>query len=306
MSGHSVEQIIDIIACAARDSERILIGGGAGLSAAAGIDYTDNKTFSRLFPRWVEKGYRMQYEFIGFEDWTEAERWAYWATHMNHVFYQFPPSPVYRMLHEAVKEKDYYVITSNADGMFIKSGFEPDRVFQAQGNYERLMCMNHCTGKTWDTKPFIDRAIAAIDHETFRVSDPSAIPACPECGGPVTVAFRQREDYEKWARDYENWYRGIIDRKLLVMEFGVGFNTPGVIRRPFEYLVYSHNDVLFVRVNRSYKNYSNTGHPQIPAQIREKSVSVNGDAGEFIERLHKYLCLSGRAELSDKLNKTID
>ena len=172
--------------------------------------------------------------------------------------------------------------------MFIKSGFDPDRVFQAQGNYDRLMCMKRCTAETWHTKPFIDKAIAGIDHETFSVSD-SAIPLCPECGGAMTVAFRTREDYEQWAENYETWINGIMDKKLTVMEFGVGFNTPGVIRRPFEYLVYSHDNVLFIRVNRSYRDYANTGHPQIPVQIKEKSISVNGDAGEFITRLHNFM-----------------
>jgi len=292
MPDHSGDQIVEIIANSIKDSERILIGGGAGLSASAGIDYTNRITFSKLFPRWVEKGYRMQYEFIGYEDWTEGERWAYWATHVNHVFYDFQPSPVYQKLHEIVKEKDFYVVTSNADGLFIKSGFDPERVFQAQGNYERLRCMKSCSSDTWDTKPFIDRAIASIDQEIFSVSNPSAIPSCPKCGGPMNVAFRQREDYEQWAQNYENWFRDIMDKKLTVIEFGVGFNTPGVIRKPFEYLVYSHNDVLFVRVNRSYKDYNNTGYPQIPDQIRGKSISVNGDAGEFIERLHRHLGLS--------------
>ncbi len=288
MNEYSGDRVIEIIADFIEKSERILIGGGAGLSASAGIDYTDTKTFAKLFPRWVEKGYRMQYEFIGFEDWTEGERWAYWATHINHVFYQFPVSPVYKRLHEIVKGKDFYVITSNADGMFIKSGFEPDRVFQAQGNYDRLMCMKRCTNETWHTKPFIDNALAAIDHEIFSVAD-EAIPLCPRCGGRMTVAFRQREDYEEWVERYENWINGVMDKRLVVMEFGVGFNTPGVIRRPFEYLVYSHDNVLFVRVNRSYASYANTGHPQIPYEIKNKSISVNGDAASFIERLHNFI-----------------
>ena len=288
MPEYSGESIIAIIADSIKTSDCILIGGGAGLSASAGIDYTDSVTFSKLFPRWVEKGYRMQYEFIGFEKWTEGERWAYWATHLNHVFFEFPPSPVYKTLHEIVKGRDYYVITSNADGMFIKSGFDPDRVFQAQGNYERLMCMKRCSNETWHAKPFIDRAIAGIDHVTFSVAD-TAIPLCPKCGGKMTVAFRMREDYAQWAERYETWINGIMDKKLTVMEFGVGFNTPGVIRRPFEFLVYSHDNVLFIRINRSYTSYANTGHPQIPLEIREKSISVNGDAGEFINRLHKYI-----------------
>lgn len=290
MPEHSGDQIIEIIAHSIRTSEHVLIGAGAGLSASVGIDYTDNKTFSKLFPRWVEKGYKMQYEFIGFEDWTEGERWAYWATHMNHVFFEFPPSPEYKQLHDIVKNRDFYVITSNADGMFIKSGFEPERVFQAQGNYERLMCMKHCTTKTWHAKPFIDKAIENIDHKTFSVAE-SAIPLCPNCGGAMTVAFRTREDYEQWAEKYQNWLNGIMGKKLTVLEFGVGFNTPGVIRHPFEYLVHSHNNVLFVRVNRSYSNYSNTAHPQIPVEIKDKSISVNGDASEFISKLYGHIGL---------------
>jgi NAD-dependent SIR2 family protein deacetylase len=288
MNEYSGDRVIEIIADSILSSERILIGGGAGLSASAGIDYTDTKTFSKLFPRWVEKGYRMQYEFIGFEEWTEGERWAYWATHMNHVFYEFPASPVYKRLHEIVQGKDFYVITSNADGMFIKSGFEPDRVFQAQGNYDRLMCMKRCTHETWHTKPFIDKALAAIDHERFSVVD-SAIPLCPRCGGKMTVAFRAREDYEEWVERYEAWVNGVMDKRLTVLEFGVGFNTPGVIRRPFEYLVYSHNNVLFIRVNRAYMSYANTGYPQIPYEIKNKSISVNGDAADFIVRLHNFI-----------------
>jgi NAD-dependent SIR2 family protein deacetylase len=288
MNEYSGDRVIEIIADSIEKSERILIGGGAGLSASIGIDYTDTTTFSKLFPSWVQKGYRMQYEFIGFEEWTEGERWAYWATHMNHVFYQFPSSPVYKKLHDIVKEKNFYIITSNADGMFIKSGFEPERVFQAQGNYDRLMCMNRCTAETWHTKPYIERALSAINHETFSVAD-EAIPLCPRCNGKMTVAFRQREDYEEWVERYENWINGIMDKRVTVMEFGVGFNTPGVIRRPFEYLVYSHNNVLFVRVNKSYMNYANTGHPQIPYEIKNKSISVNGDAADFINRLHKFI-----------------
>jgi hypothetical protein len=151
------------------------------------------------------------------------------------------------------------------------------------------MCLRSCTGETWDAKPFIDRVIANIDHETFSVSDPSAIPVCPNCGGPMTVAFRRREDYEHWARNYRNWINNIMNKRLTVMELGVGFNTPGVIRRPFEYLVYTHNDVLFVRVNRAYRNYANTAHPEIPDEIGHKSMSINEDAGSFIDALHSHM-----------------
>lgn len=289
ISGHSGSTVIDKIAEAIHDSERILIGAGAGLSAAAGIDYTDPVTFAKLFPKWVERGYRMQYEFVGFEDWSQAEKWAYWATHVNYVFYQYPRSLLYHKLHEIVWDKDFYVITSNADGMFIKSGFERDRVFQAQGNYERLNCTRQCTRETWDTKPFIDRILANIDLDTFQVADPALLPTCPHCGAPLFIAFRFRQDYEQWAENYQRWLDGTMDKKLLVVEIGVGLNTPGVIRWPFEQLVHIHSNVLFIRINSDYRGYSNTARLEIPQRIRSKSMSINTDAEGIIETLHELI-----------------
>lgn len=228
----------------------------------------------------------MQYEFVGVHGWEEQAKWAYWATHLNYVFYQFPPSPLYQKLHAVIRNKDFYVITSNADGLFIKSGFERDRVFQAQGNYERLRCTRSCTRETWDTKPYIDRILPHIDYETLQVADPAVLPTCPYCGAPLFVAFRAREDYAQQAAEYQRWLEGTLDRKLVVMEIGVGFNTPGVIRWPFERLVNIHRDVFFIRINSDYRNFANTARPEIPDAISSKSVSVNADAGEIIEALH--------------------
>ena len=289
MFKHSNTSTIEAVAKAIVSADRILIGAGAGLSAAAGIDYTDTETFARLFPKWVERGYRIQYEFVGFQDWTEAEKWAYWATHVNHVFYQFPPSSLYKKLHEMVCDKDFYVITSNADGLFIKSGFDPQRVFQAQGNYERLKCTLSCTPETWDTKPVIDRILANIDHDAFAVADPASLPVCPHCGAPLVIAFRGHEKYKQQAENYQRWLEGTLSKKLVVIEIGVGFNTPGVIRWPFERLISLHKNVLFVRINRDYRHFANTGHPQIPQEILDKSISFNTDAADSIDALYEAL-----------------
>ena len=173
--------------------------------------------------------------------------------------------------------------------MFIKSGFEEDRVFQAQGNYERLKCTMSCTKETWDTKPFIDRILAHIDYESLQVADSAALPTCPYCGAPLFVAFREREEYAQQAANYEHWLDGVRDKNLVVMEIGVGFNTPGVIRWPFERLVDIHEDVSFIRINSDYRDYAGTARPEIPHGIISKSVSINADAGEIIEALYGRL-----------------
>jgi len=231
----------------------------------------------------------MQCVFVGMHQWAEPAKWAYWATHLHYVLYQFPPSALYRKLHAIVRDKDFYVLTSNADNLFIKSGFEADRVFQAQGNYERLGCTRPCTTETWDTRPFIERILDHIDYDTLEVSDPAVLPTCPYCGAPLWVAFRACEEYPQQAAAYHRWVEGVLDKKLAAVEIGVGFNTPGVIRWPLERLVHMHPDATFIRINNDYRNFADTARPEIPHGIRAKSISVHAGAAEVIEALHARL-----------------
>jgi len=121
------------------------------------------------------------------------------------------------------------------------------------------------------------------------VADPAVLPTCPYCGAPLFVAFRAREEYPQQAANYHRWLEGVLDKNLVVMEIGVGFNTPGVIRWPFERLVNVHKDATFIRINGDYRDLANTARPEIPNGIRSKSLSINADAGEIIETLHGRL-----------------
>ena len=65
-----------------KEADHILIGAGAGLSADAGLDYTDTEIFAALFPGLAKKGYRHFYDMfriIGDPNWSEAEKWGYLA-----------------------------------------------------------------------------------------------------------------------------------------------------------------------------------------------------------------------------------
>ena len=64
------------------------------------------------------------------------ERWGYWAKHIYHNRYQPDGLPLYRDLFDLVKDKDYFVITINVDGQFMKTGFAPERFFEVQATTE--------------------------------------------------------------------------------------------------------------------------------------------------------------------------
>ncbi|MCD9020359.1 Sir2 family NAD-dependent protein deacetylase [Cohnella silvisoli] len=265
-----------------KEADCVLIGAGAGLSAATGINYGDTETFAKLFPSLIPKGFRRQYELIGYEDWTPEEKWAYWSIHVNHVRFQFPPSPMYKKLLELIKDKDYFVITSNVDAMFHKTGFDKDRIFTPQGDYALLQCVRACTNETWETKPVIDKILPDINHDNLTVTDSSLIPHCPNCGGQVFMNVRLsryfvEKPYEEQRKKYIQWLESSSSKKLVVMEYGVGFNTPGVIRFPFEQIVYRHPKANLIRVNEK--------HAQVPKELIEKSISVESNAAVLIDDL---------------------
>ncbi|NLT13148.1 MAG: hypothetical protein GXY05_02260 [Clostridiales bacterium] len=273
-------------------SDKILIGAGAGLSAAAGLSYLDEDLFRQFQPEMAAMGYHYPYELFQHENdgWPQAREWAYLIRHVNFVRHVFPAAELYKKLLKIVEGRDYFAVTSNADRQLMRAGFSMDRVFEAQGNYDRLRCTARCTRETWEIKPYIDKLLPLIDPDTFMISDESAIPYCPYCGAPLYTAFRAFEGYKLEEARYVDWLAGTNGKRLCILELGVGFNTPAVIRWPFERLTFAHDCAHLFRVNRGYREWSgHGGHPVIPEPIMDKSTAVPYDAKDVIERLYDRL-----------------
>ena len=269
-----------------RDADRVLIWAGAGLSADAGIDYTDTKSFARRFPVLAKRGFRMKAELIGYTDWSPELQWGYLALHVNEVRFEAPPHPVYGRLLDLVSNKDYFVITSNVDGMFFKNGFSEDRVFTPQGDYAKMQCQTPCRNDTWPSKPIIDRILPTVDPDTQEVSDPHVIPQCPHCGGAVFLNVRGgnwfiEDPYVEQAERFTEWVQGTSESRLLVIEIGAGFNTPVVVRWPMERIVDNHPKAHLVRVN--------VNQPQVPREIAKRSISLRCSAVAAITAIRKAM-----------------
>ena len=128
-----------------QDADYIIIGAGAGLSSAAGFDYGGQR-FEHYFHDFkVKYGIQDMYSgsFYPFE--TEEEKWAYWARMIDCNTYQTKPSKLYQALLSLIKDKDYFIITTNADHQFAINGFDMSRYFETQGNYIYFQCENGST-----------------------------------------------------------------------------------------------------------------------------------------------------------------
>jgi NAD-dependent SIR2 family protein deacetylase len=269
-------------------SDKLLIGVGAGLSAAAGLSYLDEDLFRQFQPEMAAMGFRYPYELFerDKDNWPQAREWAYNLRHINFVRHEFPPAALYKKLLKLVAGKDYFAVTSNADRQLMRTGFSMDRVFEAQGSYDRLRCTGKCTRETWEIKPLIDKLLPLIDPETFTIPE-SEVPYCPYCGAPLATAFRAFEGYKEEEARYIDWLESTDGAKLCILELGVGFNTPGVIRWPFERLTYLHEQAHLFRVNKEYREWpGHGGYPMVPEELEGKATPVPYDAKDVIEKLY--------------------
>lgn len=275
-----IEEVLKLL----KTADCILIGAGAGLSADAGNNYMDKESFAKNYPELVKLGFQFKAQLMGYDLLPTDLEWSYLSRHINEARFQSPPQQVYEKLFELVKNKDYFVITSNVDMLFVKNGFDENKIFTPQGDYGLLQCLGPCWTKTWETKPIIDKISTKIDPRTKRLTDLSAIPNCPNCGGPVFMNVRGgswfiEEPYKEQAKRFNKWIQKASNCQLLILEIGAGFNTPGVVRWPMEQIVNKFDNSHLIRVNLQY--------PQVPKEIIDKSLTFKIRAIDFINSLWK-------------------
>ena len=236
-------------------ADYVVIGAGAGLSAAAGIAYS-GKRFADNFTDFIARyGLTDMYSSAFYPFQTEEERWAYWAKHILMNRYDMPATDLYRLLLHIVKEKDYFVITTNVDGQFEKSGFDGERIFAVQGDYAYLQCANGCHDKLY----YNENLVREMARQTKDCRIPSElVPHCPVCGGKMDVHVRKDRHFvqdNQWYASYEryqNYMEKACDGNTLLLELGVGYNTPTIIRFPFERLAVQRKNITLVRINKDY------------------------------------------------------
>ena len=267
------------------NSDAILIGAGAGLSSSAGIDYSKEK-FKKKFPELVSAyGMTDMYTSSFYEFNTEEERWSYWAKHINYSYISREPLEAYQNLLKIVKDKNYFVITTNVDGQFLKSGFAKEKVFEVQGSYGKIQCSIPCHNKLYDDTKLVKEMLKSKDN--LKV-DTNLVPYCPICHQKMEINIRKDDSFvedSNWHQlynAYKNFINSNIDKKLVLIELGVGFNTPSIIRFPFERLAYEYENVTLIRINDRYTDIT------YELQNNKNVITMKEDCATFIQNILKY------------------
>ena len=277
-----------------RDCDSVVIGAGAGLSTSAGFIYTGER-FEKYFSDFAEK-YGIQDMYSGgfYPFVTPEEHWAYWSRYIYINRYQVVENGTYRKLYALVKDKDYFVLTTNVDHQFQKAGFAKERLFYTQGDYGLFQCSRPCHAKTYNNEETVrDMVFAqgyalAEDGSLYlpegvmpKMSVPAElVPRCPKCGRPMSMNLRADNTFVEdagWKAASASYVRFMEDhmrKKIVFLELGVGYNTPGIIKYNFWQYAANWQNAFYICINQ--------GQAYLPEDIEDKGLAVNADIARVL------------------------
>lgn len=269
-----------------QEANYVLLGAGAGMSTAAGAQY-GGKFFEDNFGDFQKKYGKGQYMrdmyFAGFYPFPNEESyWGYWSKQALLGGIDLDVIPLHKLLLDALSEKKIFLLSTNADKQFEKAGLSTDHIFCTQGDYFHIQCGKGCHEKTYDAVELFRK----MDLERKDCMIPSElVPKCPVCGGPMDMNLRkdnyfvQDEEWYASEEKFEEYLIEAINKKLVLIELGVGFNTPTIIRFPFEKLAQENENISLIRLNLD--------QAVVPKSLGDRAVGINADMAESMRDIVK-------------------
>ena len=268
---------------AIKNADHILIGIGAGMSASGGLNYSDPELAKKWYPEYFSLGKHSISEIMGdfwpttINDKNAVAYWGFWAQHICHIRYEAKVLQPYQDLFEIVSKKDYFICSTNVDGQLEKAGFDKRKIFAPQGNYAFFQCEKPCTQDVYENKFMIDTMLEnMVSPLHIRKQD---IPHCPRCGRFLIPNLRcdyrfVEKPHMENLRTYQEFLDKSEDKNPVLLELGVGFNTPGIIRMPFERITAEFADAKLIRINFEDAN--------VNPIIQNRSISIREDIQQVL------------------------
>lgn len=267
-----LERVVDYLEYA----DAVLIGAGAGLSAAAGYDYS-GKRFQENFQDFIDKyGFSDMYSGGFYHFSSLVEYWAYWSRYIYINRYNYIKNTCYDTLLALIKDKNYFIITTNVDHKFQQAGIDKQRLFYTQGDFGLLQCSKPCSNITYDNEDII---LNMVYQQKYMKVPNELIPYCPVCSSPLLPNLRADNTFV----EDDGWYEAqdrflsftekYLTSKIMYLELGVGYNTP-IIKYFFWNKVAENKNSIYVPVNLYNNDY--------PEEIENRTYSFNMDINTVI------------------------
>ena len=261
-----------------KDADAILVGASNGFSITEGLNlFADDDAFENLFG-----DYKKKYSFHKILDgfffrWKNPEeKWGFFSRLINHYIGNYTASPVMNDLKTIVGDKPYFILTSNGEGHFEIAGFEPQRIYELEGNWIEMRCSRLCLNKTYPVLPII-RKLAETEKNGMVPS--KEVPRCPVCGAAMDLYNAQppkleiQMEWEKFCKDFHN-------KKLVILELGIGWRNQ-LIKAPLMRMTANEPQATYITIN--------LGEVYIPDNIKDKSYGLDGYLSDHLNKIKKAI-----------------
>ena len=174
----------------------------------------------------------------------------------------------YNKLAEELSESDYFIVSTCSDDVIYSSRLNAERVVTPCGGFRYLQCVDDCCN---ELLPFEDSMLEMKESIL-----------CPHCKKPVVFNKMPMDKYneggylEQWQL-YNKWLQSTINKKLLIIELGVGMKYPTVIRFPFEKTCFYNQKAVMYRVHGSLAFST--------PELKERCICVSADSVEYLMKM---------------------
>lgn len=159
----------------------------------------------------------------------------------------------YANLRRKLEGKDYFLISLCMDDMIYTSFSREENIVCPCGGMMLLQCADACTKELYPVREMCEDAVPYLEKAQWRQAE-DVLPVCPKCGRPLTFNNIHAENYleegylEQWSQ-YKTWLQSTINRRLCMVELGVGMQFPSVIRWAYDKLAYYNQKAEFYRIH---------------------------------------------------------
>ena len=261
-------------------SDYILIGAGAGLSVSAGFSY-DGERFDKYFSEYKDRYGLTDMYSAGFYNYPTLEDfWGYFSLLVYVNRYDIPADETHLNLLEIIKNKNYFVITTNVDGRFEEAKFDKEKLFKVQGDYSLFQCSLPCKQETFYNEKEIREMVKS--RKDLKIPK-ELIPKCPHCGRNMSMNLRCDNTFvqdDNWYYSMDRYKKFLDESKnknILFLELGVGYNTPAIIKYSFWDMALKNENSIYASVNLN-DSYA-------PDNLKERSICIESDISNTIKLL---------------------
>lgn len=187
----------------------------------------------------------------------------------------------YKNLSDLLTDKDVFIVSTCMTAFRTAEVVDTNRIVEPCGSTLKLQCQDGCEEALFLTpKEFIELLEKCIITEEGW--EEMKEHKCGACGKEMVFNTLYANHYleagylPKWS-EYTAWLQRTVNKKLCILELGVGLKYPSVIRWPFEKTAFYNKKSYFVRVHEKLS--------QLTPDLKDKGIGMAVNAVEFLADL---------------------